>query len=163
MILNGYEIIAPEGMEPYVEGKEIKFKPAVKKQSYDDIAVALFKGKRAYYVDVDGKISNDRLETRTSLVEPNNCTSLKQCQKLLAYNKLMNVAKYLNGGETVEYGYYICMHENAVTEDVSIGVASDTIGCIRKGCINFETEELARQAIEILGEDTIKLALSTDW
>lgn len=161
MILNDYEIIAPEGMESYVEGKEIRFRPAAKKQSYGDIAVALFNGKQTYFIDVDGKISNDWLTT--SCCDPNNCTSLKQGQKLMAYNKLMNVAKYLNDGETVEYGYYICMYENAVTEDVSIGVANDTIGGIRKGCINFKTEKLARQAIEILGEDTIKLALSTDW
>ncbi len=162
MSIEDLKIIPPEGMEWYQEGNEIKFRPIGQIISYEDVAKKLFLEKKTYFINDSGNIRS--LDVNNHYKDPNNCTSEKQAQKLLAINKLMNVAKYLNKGETVEYGYYICIYENVITnDDVSIDVASDTVGGIRKGCINFETEELARQAIEILGEETIKLALSTDW
>lgn len=75
----------------------------------------------------------------------------------------MNVAKYLNGDwkpnwdevDERKYFIYTCLI------DSYIGVKSATIHMY--DIVYFKSEELARQAIEILGEQTIKTALSTDW
>ena len=131
----------------------IKFKP--KKLTYKDVAKELFIGNKAYYVDGEGNIfyypCNEHYHC------PNNAISYKQWNKLLALNKLINVAKYLNGDwepnfdDFSECKYYI--------------VYCDRIQVITRNNINygipcFKSKELAEQAIEILGEDTIKLALS---
>lgn len=83
-------------------------------------------------------------------------------EKLLAIIQLMNVAKYLNGDwkpnwETDdEFNYFIYVNSEGV---LSIGSHAST----HSSEIYFKSPELAQQAINILGEETIKLALSTDW
>lgn len=77
----------------------------------------------------------------------------------------MNVAKYLNGDwqpnwdnkNKIEYKYYLYIHYPGNKIEISY-VAS----CCSDG-IYFKSEELSQQAVDILGEETIKLALSTDW
>lgn len=89
-----------------------------------------------------------------------NCTSEKQAQKLRAINQLMNVAKYLNGNwqpdwdNSKEAKYYLYFYGKHY-----IDCSYQYIYCL----VYFKSSELAQQAIEILGEETIKLALLTDW
>ena len=82
-----------------------------------------------------------------------------QMRCLLAKNRLANVAKYLNG----EWEPYASCNIAMITVDISdnIVVVSVMNGSIASNCGNiwFKTEDLAYQAIEILGEETIKLAL----
>ena len=134
------EFKIPEG---YIFDKDnstenvIRFKPIKKTITYEDIVKKLYPGK-CYYIN-------------------NNPTSEKQLEQLLALNKLMNVAKYLNGDwkpdwndeyEDKFYIYYtlekllICSKQRA-----------------NHGCVAFESKELALQAIEILGEEEVKKAL----
>lgn len=76
----------------------------------------------------------------------------------------MNVAKYLNGdwqpnwNNDKEYKYYIYL-KSCYNYDVSIDCACSYTYSI----VHFKSEELAQQAIDILGKETIKLALCTDW
>lgn len=65
-----------------------------KKLTYEDIAKSLF-SKPAFFIGADGTIWAKSLNDCTT--DLNNCTSKRQAEKLLAINKLMNVAKYLNG------------------------------------------------------------------
>lgn len=79
-----------------------------------------------------------------------------QIKKLEAINKMLVVAKYLNGDwkpdwEDGENKYYIYIVKNEIT-------ISSFNRCDLSICY-FKTKELASQAIEILGEDTIRLAL----
>lgn len=89
--------------------------------------------------------------------------SEKHLQKLIAINKLMNVAKYLNGDwqpdweDGDENKYYIEIE--ILTNSLRINYTN----LFNRSIIYFKSEELARQAIEILGEETIKLALCTDY
>ena len=132
---------------------------AVQPKTYDDIAKLLFLDQQVYFLQNDGSIKN--IETLRSLWElPNNCTTRKQAEKLLAMNKIMNVAKYLNGdwqavfdGATTNWMIYYDINKLTI-----IGYKY-----IHSSFVYFKTKELAQQAIEILGEETIKLALSTDW
>ena len=95
--------------------------------------------------------------------DPNNCTSKNQANKLLAINKLLNVAKYLNDGwqpdwqNANEFKYCITIDYNSDILSIHrVRLSSDAV-------VYFKTIELAWKAINILGEETIKLALSTDW
>ena len=156
-------IIPPEGMEAYQEGNEIKFRPIKEVLTYEDISKKLFFEKTTYYITTDGEIL-DTLLINSNLCElATNCVSEKQAQKLLAINKLMNVAKYLNGdwqpdwSNSTENKFYIYI--NRETDTVYIA-STYNFGC---SGIYFKLRKLAEQAIKILGEKTIKLALSTDW
>jgi hypothetical protein len=162
--INEIKIDIPEGTEAYLENNIIKFRPIKKELTYDDIAKELFKDKKTYYTDAFCNIkfikalNNDYNDT-------NNCTSEKQAKKLLAINQLMNVAKYLNGGwqpdwdnkNKIEYKYYLYIDYPGNKIEIAY-VAS----CCSDG-IYFKSKELAQQAIDILGEETIKLSLCTDW
>lgn len=151
------KIQVPEGYE--IDKKNstfecIKFKP--KKLTYDVIARELFMGKESFYSD-RGEIVSSFLHSIESCVEPDNCVSVEQCKKLMALNKLINVAKYLNGDWKPTFGgrqlnYVIGILNNKIVTDYFVGA------CYVGPC--FKTDELAKQAIEILGEETIKLALS---
>lgn len=153
-------IIPPEGMEAYQEGDKIKFRPIKeKKPSYKDIARKLLYGQTVWYINNWGKITS--LIAGDCYYHPNNCTSIKQAEKLLAINKLMNVAKYLNGdwqpnwNNSKECKYCLIIEGN----DITICCRTET----NSNIVYFETKELAQRAVEILGEETIKLALSTNW
>lgn len=139
----------------------IKFKLVNKKLTYNDIAIELFIDKKAYYTDANSKIATAWIGP-SNYEDFNNCTSQKQAEKLLAINKLMNVAKYLNCGwkpnwneDSSKYFISIDHYKNIITVDCNIRYTYSAI--------YFESKELAQQAIDILGEETIRLALSTDW
>lgn len=151
-----FKIQVPEGYEIDKENstfERIKFKPIKKVMTYDDVARELFKDKNRY-ITTFSCLKGGKDVT---------CTSSKQAEKLIAINKLMNVAKYLNGdwkpnweeADEKKYFIYIC------PIDCYTSVKSATIHM--SDIVYFKSEELAKQAIKILGEQTIKTALSTDW
>lgn len=140
MNLKNLKIVPPEGMEYYVEDNTVKFRPIKKELTYNDVIKKL-----KFNTNVNTK-----------------CTSGKQGEKLFAINNLMNVAKYLNDGwypdweeHNNEFKWYINLYHSTI----DIRYTTHYNGSF----VYFKSEELAQQAIEILGEETIKLALSTDW
>ena len=152
----------PEGYEIDKEKstfENIVLKPV--KVDYAFVSSKLFYNQDAYYLDLSGKIRFGTITT--SFKDLNNCTSRKQAEKLLAINQLMNVAKYLNGNwkpsweNDNERKYLIVLDK----DNNKIGIDWNTF--VNKGIVHFKTKELAQKAIEILGEEIIKLALSTDW
>lgn len=149
-----------------LEIKEIKDNKIIlvekeKKLTYDYVANKLFPdGKIHFYID-DGGCINTSVSRTYNYTCKYNANSRKQLEKLLAINMLMNVAKYLNDNwqpnwkDEQECKYYITIHDNTIeVESISV------LRCIE---VYFKSEELAKQAIEILGEETIKLALCTDY
>lgn len=157
------KVTIPKGYEIDKENSTfecIKFKK--KKQStYEDVAKELFsKGLIAYWADIDGNVHLRRMEYSTELIEPINCVSENQAKKLLAINKLMNIAKYLNGDWKPDWNnasqakYYLSIFNDSVEINGTI---------YNSRIVYFKSEKFVKQAIEILGEDTIRLALSTDW
>lgn len=136
------EFQIPEG---YVFDKDnstenvIRFKPIKKKVTYEDIIKKLYPGK-CYYIN-------------------NNHTSERQISQLLYLNKLMNVAKYLNGdwepdwyssGETKWCLFFDYWKQKITASNWQTSYY---------GCVYFKSEKLAYQAIEILGEEAVKKAL----
>lgn len=84
-------------------------------------------------------------------------TSYKHKLKLLAFNRLLYVAKYLNDGWVPDFTcekskYYLSIGSDD-TLQINARYYSNT------NSVYFKSEELAQQAIDILGEDTIRKAL----
>ena len=127
-----------------------------KQPTYEDICKKLFKGKW-FFISAGGGITHS--VGGTSYYCANNSATEHQLECILAKNKLANVAKYLNDGwnptNTESVMYYLSMNL-----DKHISVISSTIydGHYLSNIL-FKTKELAQQAIEILGEETVKLAL----
>lgn len=128
-----------------------------KQLTYKDVCRKLFVGYGWFFTDAEGGIHHTLGGDAYSCA--NNSATKHQIECILAKNKLANVAKYLNDGwnptNTESIMYYLSMNL-----DKHISVISSTIydGHYLSNII-FKTKELAQQAIEILGEETVKLAL----
>lgn len=159
------KIEIPKGYEVDKENstfEKIVFKKVEEKLTYTKIVNELFTGKRYYYTNDYGTIKesadpqkvNDFCDT-----DPNNAPTKHQLQKLLALNKLMNVAYYLNDGWEPDWNdggqekFYIYYNSAVKTLNVSANFYYNG------GVVYFKSKEIAKQAIQILGEDIIKLAL----
>lgn len=148
-IPNGKEI----DWEASAQQKQVVFKD--KQFTYDDMCQKLFRNGYCY-IGMYGQVAtNGRHEHFRT--DPSNAKTAHQLDCILAKNMLANVAVYLNNGWKPDLnkdcGYCLIL-------DDSVLVDSCTVQCpYSSGQIMFKSSELAQQAIEILGEDMIKLAL----
>lgn len=159
LIIEGQEFELPQSL---VDEIKERLTPKVKKLTYEDIAEKLFTfGKECFWATERGTV---RSSTNCGeITDPNAATSKKQVEKLLAINKLMNVAKFLNGNwkinwigiSQIKYYLYLSVFHSNIT---IAGICN-----MNDALVYFKSKELAQQAIDILGEDVIKLALSTDY
>ena len=126
--------------------------------TYDDICRELFLEKTAYW-SANKDISSSVMKEH-NYNDIDNCASKAQAKRLVAFNKLQNIAKYLNKGWEPDFTlicpYTIC--KNCAGEYSFL--------CNHKlqaGAIYFKTEELAKEAIRIMGEESLNDLFSTDW
>lgn len=113
-------------------------------------------------IDRDKKVTYEQIMEGSNFWEFNiGAKSQKQIAKIQAINKLLNVAKYLNGdwhpdwndAKNMKFCFYI--YDNKLT--INYNMLTNTT------FVHFKTEQLAQEAIDILGEETIRTALSTDY
>ncbi|MCH5241785.1 MAG: hypothetical protein J1F67_05105 [Muribaculaceae bacterium] len=87
--------------------------------------------------------------------------SEKEAEKLHAIGRLLATAKFLNNDwkpdwdSGIQYKWFIRIVSNDVVADYTIGYIDSFV--------YFRTEELAKQAVTILGEETVRLALTTEY
>ena len=152
------KIEIPEGYEVDKKNstfEKIVFKKVEEKLTYEKIVDKLFQYEHHYYINTDGSIMKTSLGWRL----PNAAPTEHQLEKLLALNKLMNVAHYLNDGWEPDWNnggqekFYIYYNSAVKTFNISANFYYNS------GVIYFKSKEIAKQAIQILGEETIKLAL----
>lgn len=152
------QIIAPKGYEIDKENstfEKIVFKKIEEKLTYEKIAEKLFEYKDHYYTNADGIIR----EISVGWNCPNAAPTEHQLQRLLAINKLMNVAHYLNDGwepncnDNEQEKFYIYYNSAVKTLNISANFYYNY------GGVYFKSIKIAEQAIEILGEEAVKLAL----
>lgn len=135
-----------------------------KQLTYEDVCKKLFVGKDFYFICgtdsiVKGKASDSDI-TRF-LLDANNAPSKHQLECILAKNKLATVAKYLNGEwvpDKTDLGHFNAWVLFATPDKDYIGYSRIT-DCAHNSNALFKSPELAQQAVKILGEETIKLAL----
>ena len=154
------KIEAPEGYEIDWDNSSmntIRFKPIKKKITYKDIRRELFFNKPSWRLLENGTAKHADISDSAISYSTIVATSDKQLKQLVALNKLMNVAKYLNGDWEPEWND---ANENKFYIYCLFGKLSI---CAKQranhGCAAFKSEELAYQAIEILGEEEVKKAL----
>lgn len=94
--------------------------------------------------------------------------SYNHMKKIIAINSLMLVAKYLNDGWIPDFkcrkNYYLSINSEDTLQINSVYYRNtDSVYYCNTNSVYFKNEELAQQAIDILGEDTIKQALSPNY
>ena len=155
------KIEAPEGYEVDWENSSnntIRFKPVKKKIIYKDVCRELFLDKPSWRLTDTGVIGCANCTSSAIIHHSTISTSYKQLEQLLALNKLMNVAKYLNGDWEPDFTdntqkWYI----NYDYEHLEF--CTDFSISYRRNLVYFKSAKLVHQAINILGEEEIKKAL----
>lgn len=127
--------------------------------TYDDICKDLFYNKDAYYLDESNKISS-WVMTSSNYNDFDNCTSIAQAKRMIAFNKLMNIAKYLNGDWKPNF--------DRDDEKWNINKDGDTFiemytRRLNKAGVYFKSQELTKEAIRLMGEESLNDLFSTDW
>lgn len=147
---NHVRIIPPEGYE--IDKENSTFENIIFKKKtvycYKQVLASLFHHRSNIYSDSSGIVSDvdEFIKCHENRIIFNNS---KNYQKIVALTKLINVAEYLNNGK-------IGIYTIGVDFDNKIRV---TTTALNYGQIFFYTDKLAKRAIEILGEETIRLAL----
>lgn len=154
-IPEGYEIDKEKSTLDNIVLKKIKELP-----TYSQICESLYPCCTSYIIDATHK---DTIVKINKVESSDNITNLffskKDVERLLALRKLINVAKYLNKGtepdcsNSNEEKYYIYWDSDEQILDIG------SVYFVISGVVYFNYEEDAKNAIKILGEDTIKTAL----
>lgn len=125
--------------------------------TYADILKELYLGKTAYWI-YDQNIEFGK-QTSYNFEDAVNCTSVAQAKRMVAFNKLQNIAKYLNKGWQPNFRdhskkwsicKYICYGTQCTIET-------------NEGNVYFKSADLADEAIRLMGEDSLNDLFSTDW
>lgn len=127
--------------------------------TYNDICKELFLHKKIYWINCGGTKSDTADVSNYN--DFDNCTSIAQAKRLLAFNKLMNIAKYLNKG----------WKPNFTDGTQNWFIAEDYFGKYKTkftysgnyGIVFFKSKCLVNEAIRLMGEDSLNDLFSTDW
>lgn len=89
-----------------------------------------------------------------------NCNTEAQAKRVLAFNKLQNIAKYLNDGWKPKFG---CDNENwAIVKDEE-DIVPRYNQRTNDGSVYFKSKDLVLEAIRLMGEESLNDLFSTDW
>jgi len=147
---NHVRIIPPDGYE--IDKENSTFENIVFKKkcadNYESILKELFHPQTPVYGENPGtvyKVEQFVKNHKDKIV----LNKRENYQRLVALTKLINVAEHLNQGKSGVYTIYIDS-----TNKIRVTTTANYYGQIL-----FNTDTLAKRAIEILGEKTIRLAL----
>ena len=163
-IPDGYQIFISEDGKPMIrkkiEGDEKPTNDADegKPITYDDICKELFLNKDAWFLNHD--TIDSWVQTLSNFRDLDNCTSKAQAKRMIAFNKLQNIAKYLNDGwkpvfDGKNQNWNICKEND-------IFIAMHT-RCLNKACVYFKSEDITNEAIRLMGKDSLNDLFSTGW
>lgn len=126
--------------------------------TYDDICKKLFLHKRTYWV-YDKKIENN-VSGYITYNDLSNCASMAQAKRLAAFNKLQNIAKYLNKGWKPNF----CIGDKkwGIIKEGE-GFSPKYIRMINDANVYFKSKDLANEAIRLMGKESLNDLFSTDW
>lgn len=127
--------------------------------TYDDILKELYFNKTAYWACGEKAISQ-RKQRSGEYKDSVNSTSEAQARRMAAFNKLQNIAKYLNNGwkpnfDDGSYKWGIVKDGNKYYSRYNI-LTND-------GSSYFKNADLANEAIRLMGEESLNDLFSTDW
>ena len=127
--------------------------------TYDDVCKELYSDKNAYWIGGKDKIFEGK-QGIVSCKDAFNCTTSAQAKRLIAFNKLQNIAKYLNKGwkpnfDNGTYKWSIIKDKNEYCSRCNIS--------INAGTVYFKRAKLSDEAIRLMGEESLNDLFSTDW
>ena len=125
--------------------------------TYDDIQKELFFEKTAYW-NCGNNIEDGIMDYSYNDID--NCTSIAQAKRLAAFNKLQNIAKYLNDGWKPDFGGGQKNWNIIKDNDTFIAMFTSSVN---KASVYFKSEDLTKEAIRIMGEESLNDLFSTDW
>lgn len=146
---NHVRIIPPEGYE--IDKENSTFENIIFKKKYVDCYESILKELFSIHVSVYGENPGTICNFEEFIKNHKNKIVLNKREnykRLVALTKLINVAEYLNQGEKGN-AYLIYIDSS---NKIRFCLSPNTYGQV---C--FCTELLARRAVDILGEETIKL------
>jgi hypothetical protein len=124
--------------------------------TYGDVLKELYLDKTAYWV-YDKSIESGK-QSSYNFEDAVNCTSVAQAKRMVAFNKLQNIAKYLNKGWQPNF------RDNSKKWSICKYICYDTQYTIEtnEGNVYFKSADLADEAIRLMGEDSLNDLFSTD-
>ena len=127
--------------------------------TYDDILKELYLNKTTYWACGEKAIAQRKQRSR-EYKDSVNCTSEAQAKRMNAFNKLQNIAKYLNKGwkpkfDDKKLNWSIVKDSNGYGSQYNI-LTND-------GSVYFKSADLANEAIRLMGEESLNDLFSTDW
>lgn len=128
--------------------------------TYDDILKELYLEKTAYWVYGKGYVHGEK-QGHENCKDVVNCTTPAQAKRYAAFNKLQNIAKYLNDGwkpdfKSGTYNWYIIKKRDG-------GYGAMFISSENDGIVYFKSKYLANEAIRLMGENSLNDLFSTNW
>lgn len=125
--------------------------------TYDDICKKLFLKKKVYFVS--GKSIQLSTTDACSYNDIDNCASEAQAKRLIAFNKLQNIAKYLNGDWKPDFNRDDGKWNINKEDDTFVEMYTRKLN---KASVYFKSEELTKEAIRLMGEESLNDLFSTD-
>ena len=129
--------------------------------TYDDICKDLFYHKDTYYLD-HNQISS-WVQTSSNYNDFDNCTSIAQAKRMIAFNKLQNIAKYINSKIEWEPDFDDETESKYVIVKKGSGYTVKYVTSTNTAQIYFLSSDHANEAIRLMGEESLNDLFSTDW
>ena len=125
--------------------------------TYDDVLKELYLGKTAYWI-YDKSIESGK-QSSYNFEDAVNCTSVAQAKRMVAFNKLQNIAKYLNKGWQPNF------RDNSKKWSICKYICYGTQCTIEtnEGNVYFKSADLADEAIRLMGEESLNDLFNEDW
>ena len=149
------ELPVPDSLQVFISEDG---KPMVRKKiEGDEKPSDTEEGKPITYDDICKELSLDMIAYKKSV----KCTNPEQVKRLDAYNKLMNIAKFLNNGW--KPNFKDATQKWFITEQY-FGEYQAKFTCSGNyGFVYFMSKHLTNEAIRLMGEESLNDLFSTDW
>ena len=126
--------------------------------TYGDVLKELYLGKTAYWI-YDQNIEFGK-QTSYNFEDAVNCTGVAQAKRMVAFNKLQNIAKYLNGDWKPVFDRLLKNWNICKDGDTFLAMYTKVLN---RGSVYFKSKEAANEAIRLMGENSLNDLFSTDW
>lgn len=145
-----------------IEGDEKKAldDKEVKPITYDDVIKELYFDKTAYWFRSKDDIGEGK-QDYASYEDAVNSTTPAQAKRYAAFNKLQNIAKYLNKGW--KPNFKDATQKWFITEQYFGEYQAKFTYSGNYGLVYFKNKYLTNEAIRLMGKDSLNDLFSTDW
>lgn len=164
--MNNLQINIPKGHIVDLEKSNLElgvihFKEVKKVVTYKDVAKKLFKEDICCSIGYDRGVIKPFNKSASCYEDPHLSKTHAQLESILALNKLCNVAKYLNGDWVPDY-----TDDKQQKWNIYYSYNNFTFAYYYRrehSSVLFKSEKLAKQAIDILGEEEVRKALTLNY